>query len=796
MLLSVLQGFIGHHIKLNMVAAQLAFRAHQGNQILLVLFRFQQRGAQFHIQQIATAGFGVIHGADRLDNGGGAILIIAGIGRHTVGQGRSRFAARGQRAGDLAMGHIGDHGHIAGHKVVSQQVLVRRGDFIGEIHHLLGNVIHIRIVVAVLGGVVDQHLALSLVSLKVRLNHANQLIHGEHLVFIHQLFHRRHGVCQVRQAGGFQTGAVVEHRAAEETVGAAFQASLRQNRTNGFGKLFHVRLLGHMDAGHGHFDLVGHLLFHGVLKFFIGIKGARIAGLQADIPLPVAGVAIEQSPFHSNGITVAAALGPHVGLARRIGLDAAAHRPVIGLLQRHAAALQNTEGIFVKEQGGLTGTQLDQIADLHQILVGRFFIHAHIDGGRIHPQIHGALQHHGGKVVDRVFALFVHAAHGNAAERNITGIVGRAVRSDHINILRQLDPQAFQQFLGFQLGDGAAFDIRLIEGIQILIRAGNAACLLVFIGPDHHLGKPHRLHRLVEVSGRLIGSAAGFCDFQQLRRSHGIRFRRRQFPGIIGMTLAHNAAGLAGDDHGLIKLGLAPGLGIGPIQGSQIGLRLFTDTLKALFHHNVVIAHRPFAAAGGRLGVAEHNIGAHADVFQLIAHVGIEVLFHGFAFPEGENHFLQGLFRLLGDLVGVLGAGRHGIHLISNPLIADLGADHGGAVLRSLGADDQLVPANDQGLFRHVRQQRFRVANRQILRFRFLIDPGIHQGTKHIQFRLILEKLIPQAVHPLCRTVGPFSSFHIVVAAASHNCASFILISMLLWVNLSSRCSALREHPG
>ena len=42
-------------------------------------------------------------------------------------------------------------------------------------------------------------------------------------------------------------------------------------------------LLRYMNAGHGHFDLIGHLFFDRVFKFFIGIESSGIAGFQADV---------------------------------------------------------------------------------------------------------------------------------------------------------------------------------------------------------------------------------------------------------------------------------------------------------------------------------------------------------------------------------------------------------------------------------------------------------------------------------------------------------------------------------
>ena len=761
-----------------MVAAQLTFCTHQGDQVFLILFCFQQRRTQLHVQQIAAAGLGVIHGADGFDNGGGAVLIIAGVRGYAVCQRRTGFAAGRQRAGDFAVGNVGDDGHVAGDKTVTQQVFIRGSDFVGEVHHLLGDIVHVGIVIAVLGSVVDQNLAFYLIAFEISFEHFDQLIHGEDLVFVNQLFHGGHGIDQVGQARGFQAGAVVKPGSAEQAVRAVFHAALRQDGTDGFGQLLHMGLLRYMNAGHGHFDLIGHLFFDRVFKFFIGIESSGIAGFQADVALPVAGVAVEQCPFHSDGVAVAAAFGPHVGRTGGIRFDAAAHGPVIGVFQRHAAALQNTEGIFIVKHGGLTGAQPDQVANLHQIFVGCLFVDADVDGGGVHPQIHGALEHHGRQRVDGVLSIVVHAAHCDAAERNVTGVIGRAIGSHHINVLGQFDPQTLQQLLSFQLGNGAVFHVGFVEGIEILVGPGDAAGLLVFIGPDHHLGKPHGLDGFVEVPGCFVRGAAGFGNLQQFCSAGRVGLCCRQLPGIVGMALAHHAAGFTADDDGFIKFGLAPSLGVSAIQGGQIGLGLLAHALEAFFHHNVVIAHRPFAAAGGGFGVAENNVGAHADVFEFVAHIGIEIFLHGFAFPEGENYFPQSLFGFFGDLIGVLGTGSHGVHFVFNPLVADFGADDGGAVLGAFGADDQFVVADHQGLFRHVGQQRLGMADRKIFCFGFLVYTGVHQRTKDIQLGFISEKLVSQAVDAIGRTIGPFFSFHIVVAAASHNCASFIMILM------------------
>ena len=164
--LGVQEGLPGDHIILDVVAVEgVEESPDQGNKLSLVLLPGQQGGGHLLVEEDAAGDIGGGQLGHALEHGGGAVGVHGVAGGTALGQGLAGVAAVGGGQGASPLPHIGGNGGGACVPDAADGPPAKAGvgvllyfvdvDVVG-VHHQL---IHIVVVVAVLGGLVDQQLA-------------------------------------------------------------------------------------------------------------------------------------------------------------------------------------------------------------------------------------------------------------------------------------------------------------------------------------------------------------------------------------------------------------------------------------------------------------------------------------------------------------------------------------------------------------------------------------------------------------------------------------------------------------
>ena len=139
---------------------------------------------------------------------------------------------------------------------------------------------------------------------------------------------------------------------------------------------------------------------------------------------------------------------------------------------------------------------------------------------------------------------------------------------------------------------------RLVEGVQVLVRASDGHACLVFFHHEQGFHGKHGLQRFPEVGGGVGGNpGVDFGYFQQLSLALRVGLLSGQVRGVLGESFCVCDHPFGGIDDGFIEINLVDIFGVLVIQGLKMRFGFGLNIQHALFHKDHVIARVRVASA-------------------------------------------------------------------------------------------------------------------------------------------------------------------------------------------------------
>ena len=655
---------------------------------------------------------------------------------------------------------MGGEGHIA-HVVEHAQVLlaVLGGELHGKAVDLVADAVGIGIVVAVAGSGLQQGLHV-LVAFEVGVDGLDDFVHGQLLVFKHQLLDGGQGVHHGAQAHVFE---VTEVDAFGDVglvqVDAVLHAQVVHGGAHGLGEVPGTQVVDDVLLGEGGAQEQHVLLHIGVPEFVPGLEVTGIAGLFAQHDVAVLlHAAVAQHHFHGGGeVDVGTAGGEGVAVGHA-GLGAAGHGVIQGFFKGGPLGHIQGHDFLVVDQFGEAGAVLDGLGHVPQVAFGRAAVDAGGQVGVVQREFALGLQDQMGQFVGGVAAVGGLATHGHGFPVGVPFVEGAAAGGDvHVDEFGHAHPHAFQQLDGLLVVQAAVLDVLLVVGVQILVHAavgdGGAGLLL---DTGEHLHEPLALAGFPEVAGGLAGHAFGIGGHaQQLGPADGIIGLFGHLAGFVGMAPGPQHDGVAHDHHGIQEgLLLAHVRGAGGIEGGQLFLSLALDVVEAALQDLAVIMH-PLDGGTERGGLVDDEAGNQAlgivvgQLVDLGRQGGGQGFVVGLALPVGGDLLDDALGILSGDGGRRGGAGGQVLHGHVQEVAVQFGVQDAVTAVAAGAAQQQLVILHIHGDVPGDVHQGLGPAQHQGLPFGLLHGLGEVQGAFDVDTGLHAVETFQHAEHAL-----------------------------------------------
>ena len=214
------------------------------------------------------------------------------------------------------------------------------------------------VVIPELGRLVDEQLADSLLSLEVPVQHADEFIHAEVVIFENTLLDGDERVGEVCCAGHEHACRGVFCSALLNRA-SALHAALRHHGGKDHRVAHRVIRLHHVVADADLVIEVQKLLLDRILQLLDVPELPRVAGLQShQVSRRGIHAVVQHQLQHLRGVDIARVRGAVGGSAARARLDAADNGPVSGLFFRAALPEGHLHGCLVVEEAGVCHTGL------------------------------------------------------------------------------------------------------------------------------------------------------------------------------------------------------------------------------------------------------------------------------------------------------------------------------------------------------------------------------------------------------------------------------------------------------
>ena len=693
MLLSIAESGGVHDVELDVVATEAEVGADELTELGEVLLFLEYLRYQALVEQ-GTAGKALVELAQGLDHGCGSVGVGAVRGRCTVGDGQEGVASVGRGSEDLAEVDVaggGEHVHVIARALDVGTALDGLEEVVVHTHC---DGIGVLVVVAEERGVVDNPLAVELMTLEVSLEHLQHPVHGIAAFLEDMLLDRGHGVGDGAEACALDVVGVVAGTAVVVVLALGDAVVDEHGKEGGWSVLrehavdvvVDLYLLEHH---------VFELLQESRVQVLEGPELPGVAGGDADLTAGDGIHTVVQSQFQKFGHVQIAC--EQIGLlAEGADLDTAAAASLTGVLQALALTDEFLDVCVGIEEGRIAVSETDDLAGGLDQVVGGLPAHVYGAAGLEDVQFPEHLQEDVGHLALSGGAVALDSAYVDIGE------------------IVDLDPEAADVLLGLLAGEGAGSRLLLIERSQMLIEVpGIHGVPAVELENRAEVAEPVHLHSLAECPGSILGDPCAdlddilkFLDPAPVSVLLGLALERSSleggasgkgllYPGyllacLVCMTASEQNQGVAGDGHGPEFLLLVGGFGI--IEEVQLGKLLVDTGLEVLHAHAVHLAVQGGMAGSPLLHEFGEDTGL-VEGFPAFGHVVEDAVTLGAALPEW-NHFLLVFLNLaVGDGVVLdLAAAEH--LEVLHGVAVQFGERRHGFGLGSALADDELVVAD------------------------------------------------------------------------------------------------------
>lgn len=712
MLLSIAESGGVHDIELDVMAAEAEVGADELTELGEVLLFLEYLRYQALVEQ-GTAGKALVELAQGLDHGCGSVGVGAVRGRCTVRDGQEGVASVGRGSEDLAEVDVaggGEHVHVIARALDVGTALDGLEEVVVHTHC---DGIGVLVVVAEERGVVDNPLAVELMTLEVSLEHLQHPVHGIAAFLEDMLLDRGHGVGDGAEACALDVVGVVAGTAVVVVLALGDAVVDEDGKEGGWSVLrehavdvvVDLYLLEHH---------VFELLQESRVQVLEGPELPGVAGGDADLTAGDGIHTVVQSQFQKFG-HVQIACEQICLLAEGADLDTAAAASLTGVLQALALTDEFLDVCVGIEEGRIAVSETDDLAGGLDQVVGGLPAHVYGAAGLEDVQFPEHLQEDVGHLALSGGAVALDSAYVDVGEIVVcAALLGRDAHLGRSGMVVDLDPEAADVLLGLLAGEGAGSRLFLIEGSQMLIEVpGIHGVPAVELENRAEVAEPVHLYGLAECPGSILrypradlDDVLEFLDTAPVsvllslsgERSHLEGRASGQsllYPGyllacLVCMTASEQNQGVAGDGHGPEFLLLVGGFGI--IEEVQLGKLLVDTGLEVLHAHAVHLAVQGSMAGSPLLHEFGEDTGL-VEGFPAFGHVVEDAVTLGAALPEW-NHFLLVFLNLaVGDGVVLdLAAAEH--LEVLHGVAVQFGERRHGFGLGSTLADDELVVAD------------------------------------------------------------------------------------------------------
>ena len=599
-------------------------------------------------------------------------------------------------------------GHVTGVVVDAHFLAVLGGEGHGHAVEFAADFVGVFVVVAVAGSRAEELLDV-FVAFEVGFESVDELIHGELLVFKHELLDGGQGVDDGAEAHEFK---VAEVQAFGDLglmqVDAVLAAESVQHGAHGLGEVLGAGLDNNVLLDERGTEQEHVLLHVGVPEFVPALELAGVAGLDAELHVAVLlHLAVVQSHFHSGGevgVSTAGGVGVAVG---HTDFDAAGHGVVKGFFKGRALGDVQRDAFFVVAQLGEAGAELDGFGDVPQVAFRSAAVDTGGEVGVVQREFALGLQEQVGQIVGRVAAVRGLTADGDGFPVSVTFVEGAAGGGDvHVDEFGHADPHAFQVFQGLFIGQDAGFHVLLVEGIEVLVHTavGDGGTGLLF-QTGEHLGEVLGLNGFVEVASRVGGHVFGvFSHADEFGLADRIGASFGGLAGGVGVALRPQNDGVAHEDGGFDEGTLVHLIhGGGGIKSGQFFFHFLLQAVEAALQHHFVVMH-PLDGGAERGGFVDDEAGDQAVgivVGQLVDFGGkslVQSFVIGAALPERSDLLNHDLGVFGADGSRRLRAGWKVAHGDVEEVAVEFGVqDAVTAVMTTAAAEEELVVLHHDG---------------------------------------------------------------------------------------------------
>ena len=621
--------------------------------------------------------------------------------------------------------------------------------------------VHIVIVVTVFGGFLLQHFLYLLVlrALEIIQDGFPKLRGGNLFLLKDQLLDGGQGVCHVGNAHLEAGNEVVDGSAFLDGLAPAY-AVVGEGGAEDIG---HVPLRGlvdgvfHDDAVAGHFP---DSLVPGGQQLLIGFHVPEMAVVLGEaLPGGEVHSAVHGAKQHPGEVDIAhacAAVAPFAGHCRFHAADGAV---VVGVLFLHSPVNKGRNDDFVVVQGGHAEAQAHDLNALgHKVRIQVLMV-AHGEVGLGQPGLgHGAQYQEGKAVYGVLFPGRLSAngdvlVHGAASGAQGVGLGANLVDGEGLN------PQASQELQSLLFADSADFNVPLVVGVHVLVKAAVGKGMAVGLNLQNELDEPYRLHCFPEGGGGLVGHlGADAGHFRQLCPAGWVLFLCGHFACQLCIALGKVLHGLNNDEHGFVEDVLVNAVRGGEVKG-------FLELPGALFVacqalcQKALVVHRQMGITGVELALHAEDAGFHKDADFLRQQgfpAGPEVV----VLPEG-GQLPQGRLGLLGDVENIAVPFFELVQFLQHELHGVFREDRGVAVFGGLVPCQQALVFNVDGhVVQDVCQHQGPLHDRGLVLV-FPIGLGGQHSPLGIDKGLFLQHFLPEGLHSWGQGAKVGSVFHI-----------------------------------
>ena len=687
-----------HDVELDVLDPQAREGPDVAHELCQARLALKRRGRELHVEQASVALERVVELAHAHEARRGTVGVAPAHGRQAaVGELLVGVAAVGRGAAGSPQRHVGRDRVAAGLEVPSSHVGIAL-DLMGvELEEVPPEKVHLVHVVSVLGHAAQNRLAQELVALARpvaphggrELSIGRDGLHAPALAVLaqHAAAQGHERVGEVGRAHALHARGVVARPSLRDVLALreAVGDEARQQR-RGRGRA--MREVTRVAAAHHERDVAGYRGLHRTLELGVVRKALRVGGQRK----------LEATEHVEHRDVVQAIHAPrdgqlhaaHDGVVARVGLG-------------HAAVHERADVDLVVEQLRQAVSQADDLAGLAEQHARRAGMHAHGQVGLRQARVSLDVEQKLAQLVGGVMPPLVHAAHDEVEADGKAGKEAGTLRGANGHDRVELEVEALDE-LADVLGRGAGGKACLVVGPQVLVSAAQRQRRGVALVHEGHLGEPHELDGIREVTRRLAGDVGEHLgDALELGGARRLSLRDELANGAL----------IAADvgNHGLERDDGRAQEGVVGLCGGTCAGALEDGAVAAGEHEREVADDVSLALVGLRhgedlVGLGRRDVGVEVRAVPVVERAATPV----------REEFLAVLGLVgLRDLEAVLRARGELVQLVCDPVGTHLGRDdartrRGAAVSHDeVGvADHDLVlgqdvchgkrPAHDDGL--------------------------------------------------------------------------------------------------